>query len=266
MGMHADWKAAKKFSEDKFKEAYEGWVANETAKAKKEDKKAQQKMLAESLKKCGLDKGPKYTSYLKFDEGFGKDLDKLEQMVAAIAKADAGVDKLKLADVLKYRRLRGTFKHYCENQGRVPEIYSFVVEGVKMKLPAVYENFIQDGAKQKLNIDAEEVEQWQACEESGNWKPAEAYRKDLLKKMLGFLAAHVPICAKHKVYRKHLAQGLCNVSLSDQIEKVRTTATNYAREVQGYGKRWKDLKPDFWTVLNVTLNDILAEADRLEDA
>jgi hypothetical protein len=264
--MHADWKAAKKGSEDNFKKAYEGWVANETAKAKGGDKKAQQKVLAESLKKCGLDQGPKYTNYLKFDEGFGKQLDKLEKMVDDIAAADKQVDKLKLADVLKNRKLRGTFQHYCQNQGRISEVYNFVVEGIKMKLPAVYSEFIQDGAPQRINIDGDEVAEWEACEESGNWKPAEAYRKALLKKMVDLLGAHVPICAKHKVYRKHLAQGLCNAELHDQIETVRTTATNYARDVQGYSKRWKDVKPDFWTVLNVTLNDILAEVDKVENA
>jgi hypothetical protein len=270
MGMHDDWKAAKKTSEDNFKQAYENWIAKAAPAAKSGDPKAKKIMLDDALKNAGLDKGPKYTSYLKFDEGFGKELDKFEAIADQMTENLQKVDTLTMSDVLKSKKLSALFQHYCTQVAKVLENYDYVTSGYKMKPQEIYNTFIKPGSPKALNIDSSEVEKWQACEQSGNWKPADQLRKDLLPTIATYLNARFPAFLKHKVYRKFLAadmgKGKGVSAMEKQIEAVRAIATDYARQVQAYGKRWKDLKPDFWTPLNTALNDILAKVDTLAKA
>jgi hypothetical protein len=264
MGMHEDWKAAKKTSEDNFKLAYEDWIAKTAPAAKRGDPKAKKIMLDDALKNAGLDKGPKYTSYLKFDEGFGKELDKIEKVAEAFSK----VDNLKLADVLKDKKLSALFQNYCATTAHVSENYDFVTSGCKMRPQQIYNTYITPESEKQLNLDDSDVAAWRACAESGDWTPAEKLRKEVLAKVVPYLDASFKLFLKHKKYRPVLlaAMGKGTSDKDKQIEKVRTIATDYARQVQAYGKRWKDLTPDFWTPLNKTLNDILAKVDTLAKA
>lgn len=269
MPLRKTWQDAKKESETKFNQAYEAWMDDLEKSAKNKDPKAKEKFVKEQLKVTGLDKGPKYTSYMTFGEGFGPELDKLETMAKANEKAKGKVDALDLMAILKEPKVLPLFRKYCNDVAHVPEIIDFVAGGAAKSPDVIYQTYVRVGAPLKLNIDDDVVQVWDRCAQTGNWTEAKATLRNVLSGQVEFLRTKANQFLAHKVFRKFTAEVLGGESppaFEKQIAKVRETATDYARQVQAYGKRWKELKPDFWTPLNVALNDILTQVDEWEKA
>lgn len=261
MSLRSDWNAAKKVAEQNFKQAYEAWRKKLEKDAKAGDRKAKDKIVLEGLASAGLDKGFKFTNYMSFSGGLGPTLDKIEKTHASVTSK---FDALTLNDCLKKKGLRAIFRHYANNAGYMGEALDFVLLAGKMKPQDVYTTFILPGSKKQINIPSSEVAKWRKCEEEGNWKPAKALVKDSQTKMLSLIGPHVDLIRQKDDYSRLLRGELGGKDMPKLIAKARKTAFDYAREVQKYGKRWKAMKPDFWTPLNKQLNTIFQRLDEIE--
>ena len=267
MSMHDDWKTAKKESEKLFQQAYTAYFKEQEGLAAKKDPKAKQKILAENLKISGLDKGSKFTSYFKFADGFGNDLDKLEAFATGNEKAAKAVKTLTVDAVLKNSKLNATFKHYCMNSGRIPEVYEFVTVGHKKPPQQIYALYIDRNADLALNIDSGVKEIWTNGSNSGNWAQAKTTIPALLDVNREYLKDGLAKARDIPAYAKFLAADLGGATpdvFRKAADKCLDTAVKYAREVQAYGKRWSKMKPDFWTPLNVALNEIIKSVNDLK--
>src|SRR5262245_57806235 len=79
MTLHETWVAAKKQAWKEFKEAQKNYLKAQDKKINEtNDAKAKKKALDMVLGEAGLDKGESLDDYLKFADGFGKQLDTLE--------------------------------------------------------------------------------------------------------------------------------------------------------------------------------------------
>src|SRR5262245_65428041 len=101
MSLHETWAAAKKQAWKDFKEAQKNYLKELDKKIKaplkeqadiKARSKAENKALDLALGEVGLDKGESLDDYLKFADGFGKQLDAFEKAIDNNAKLNAKYD------------------------------------------------------------------------------------------------------------------------------------------------------------------------------
>lgn len=263
MAMREDWITAKQDSEAKFGQAYKAWFDRIFALDRSGDKKAQQKVAMEQLKRTGLDKGPKFTSYCSFKPDFPAALAKVEAMATASAAATKRQMALTLDDVLKSTKLNAILKKFCEKT-HAGEIYAFVTVGAKKPPKFIYETFIKDGAKLKLNIDDAVFNQWKAWNASNNWTQAGKSIADLLDMQQSYLKDNFDKCYRSVDYKPLIRKELGAAdpaATRKAAEKCLETAFKHMRELQGFAKRWVEMKPkiDFWTKPMETLEAIMAK-------
>lgn len=261
------WQSAKDESEENFGKAYKNFCDELEKKCKEGDKKARAQAMKISLAEAKLGEGPKYTKYCEFNQDFGPNLDKLEQLEEDYDSAVEKLGRMSVADVLKNKTLAATFRLYCEKVSLVTEITTFVFETFKKSPAEIYATHVAVGSPHELNLAADQRDPWDQADATNDWKAGKGMVLELFKFALTELGPHWEKARVHRIFKSYLiadAGGPSSKKCEAQIGKVREIATAYMRSVQGYGKRWKDLEPDFWTPLNVALNEILEEVDELE--
>ena len=97
MSLHETWAAAKKQAWKEFKEAQKNYLKELDKKIKeptslKSKSSAEKKALDLALGEVGLDQGESLDDYLKFADGFGKQLDAFQKAVENNAKLNAQYD------------------------------------------------------------------------------------------------------------------------------------------------------------------------------
>lgn len=266
MSLSKIWTNAKSDSEAKFKLAYKAFKESQEEKIKEGDKRSRERALQETLSQSHLGDGPKYASYCSFTKNFSGHLDKLE---ASVKKYDAAIQKLKtlkVADAYKNKSHAGVLKNFCEKTSLVPELSTFMAEAAKLTPQDIYAKFVHPDGELPLNLSSDHRNPWDKMSEDNDWSDGKKRKLELFTFVLEELGPHLQNAQNHPVYRKYLAEGEgapAPAVLKAQVDKVREVATEYAQQVQAYGKRWKSLKPDFWTPLNEALNEILGKVDEI---
>jgi len=267
MSLHDDWVAAKKQSVKDFKEAQKNYLKAQDKKINAtNDAKAKKKALDMVLGEAGLDQGESLDDYLKFADGFGKSLDALEKAIDNNKKLsdkydfNGGIDKL-LAnkDTAKQMLMVG-------QKGLRTGLITFYMRDHKLAPQAVYDQYVQDGAKDQIDLatlNQALLDDWEEAVKNPQTLTANG------KKLIERLRDQAKFDLEQDMVRKMVADQAAMKNLGfvlkptvDALKKeVRDTAKKYDEQINSAAKRWKDLKPQFWQPLDDTLQAIMTYVD-----
>lgn len=266
MSLHDTWAAAKKQAFKEFKDAQKNYLKEQDKKINAtNDAKARKKALDMVLGDAGLDKGESLDDYLKFADGFGKSLDALEKAIDSNKKLsdkydfNGGIDKL-LAnkDVAKQLLL------VCQ-KSLSTGLITFYMRDHKLAPQAVYDQYVEEGAKDQIDLayNADLQKDWQ-----------EAVQNQTLattgKKLIERLRDHAKFTLESDMVRKFVADeaAMKNLGFVSRLtlvalkKEVRDTAAKYDQQIVSAAKKWKNLEPQFWLPLDETLQAIMNYVDQ----
>lgn len=269
MTMRSDWKEAKKTCSKRFDEAYANWLRTLEKKKLLGDPKAKKQYQTELLKQIGLEMGAAYGSAPTFNSAdLGPTLDKIE---AIVTKAETGLVKLTVEQILKNKTLRAFWKQYADKR-YVAENYNFLTAGYKQDYQTIYDDYVI-GAQQ-LNLGAPLRQLWDNANNQGLAKnqPGSKIAKKLIKPTVKEIMAACLVNDVKDIQNgsvlpettKNFRIVLGGTDVHKLIAKARKACMSYAKISQAYGKRWSKIKPDFWTPINQSLDNILGNLADIE--
>lgn len=264
MSLHKEWVKAKKDAQTQFKEAEKNYLKKQDKRIKADDEgtpKARQKALDMALGEAGLGMKESLSDYLKFADGFGDSLDKLEEAVDKNAKLAAkldiqgGIDKL-----LANKTLAKPFLQLVQRTLNT-NMLTYYTADYKQTPDLIYDTYIRAGAKKRLDFSTNKqlATDWEEARKlPQTWQRlgrglADRTRDHVKDEIEGDLITQF-------VSDDKVLEGLGFLSKTQMAalkKSVSDTAKKYQDEIKSAKKRWKDHKPQFWT----PLEDCLANID-----
>src|SRR5262245_9659824 len=262
MTLHETWVAAKKQAWKEFKEAQKNYLKAQDKKINEtNDAKAKKKALDMVLGEAGLDKGESLDDYLKFADGFGKQLDTLEKAIENNIKLKA---KYKFEDksidnLLQNKDVAKQFLLFAQRSHIGTEV-SFYLQGYKKPPDVVLDQYVNDQSADAFDFSADEKLQrdWQAA--AGDPATLAREGKSLVERLRVHVKAElerdkVTLFKKDAAAMKNLGI-VAPVPLQALAREVMETAVKYDGEIQTAVNKWSRLKPQFWRPLDDALEEI----------
>jgi hypothetical protein len=273
MSLHETWVAAKKQAWKEFKEAQKNYLKELDKKIKaptdvKSKNQAEKKALDLALGEVGLDKGESLDDYLKFADGFGKQLDAFEKAIDNNAKLKAKYNFAGEVDnVLKDKTAAKELLLFCQRkQGQATPMIAFYMKDYKKSAAEIWNEYVKVGSKNW--IDASETGTLQT-----DWEDAAGDPNTLNAqgpKLINRLRDHVHGELNNSVVQpmgsdptvlKNLGF-VPSATIAALKKEVSDTAKKYDEQIQGAVNKWSKLKPQFWRPLDDALEQIKLYAEQ----
>jgi DnaJ-domain-containing protein 1 len=267
MSLHDTWAAAKKQAWKQFKEAQKNYLKEQDKKIEAtNDAKARKKALDAVLGEAGLDKGESLDDYLKFADGFGKQLDALEKAIDNNNKLRAKYNfQGDLDNLLKNKDAAKQFLLVCQRTYNTALI-TFYMKDYKNSPQEVWDQYVKSGAKDQLDLSTDP-----GLED--DWKNAARDPQTLARQGKGLidrLRSHVKHELERDVVMKLVGDAAAmkalgfvpKATIEDLKKEVRETAKKYNGQIDRAVKKWKNLKPQFWQPLDEALQEIVRYVDQ----
>jgi hypothetical protein len=269
MTLHETWAAAKKQAWKEFKEAQKNYLKDLDKKIKaplkeqadiKARSKAEKNALDLALGEVGLDKGESLDDYLKFADGFGKQLDAFEKSVENNAKLNAKYDLGADPDkVIANKDLLKQLLLFCQRSHITSEI-SFYLQGYKKSPDEIWNQYIKPNAPEWFDVGVDErlPEQWAAAAQDPTTLAAQGPKlvqrtRDLMWNLLK--TDIIPKMRNDATANKNL--GLIHSDVLRALKaEIKETAKKYSQQIQSAVNKWSKLKPQFWRPLDDALEEI----------
>jgi hypothetical protein len=265
MSLHETWAAAKKQAWKEFKEAQKNYLKELDQKIKaptslKSKSNAEKKALDLALGEVGLDKGESLDDYLKFADGFGKQLDAYEKAIENNAKLNAKYDLGGDPDkVLANKDLLKQVLLICQSMHITSEI-SFYLQGYKKSPTEIWNQYIKPGSPEWFDVGIDDglLEQWQAAAQNPGTLDAQGKKlvertRDIMRHLLK--TDIIPKMRNDRTATKNL--GLVHSDVLRALKaEISSTAKKYDEQIQSAVNKWSKLKPQFWRPLDDALEEI----------